>query len=153
MAVNGVQNKGIMLQISVAAPQNAKTPTYATDGSACFDLYAATADGLSRKGPEYNYEFGTGLAFEIPENHVMLAFSRSGISFRENETLCNAVAVLDSDFRGEVKIKYSGGVSAGVGDRIAQALILPVERITFQVTDELTETERGQGGFGHTGMK
>lgn len=128
----------------------AKTPTYATEGSACFDLYAATAEGSNYVS---NYEFGTGLAFEIPEGHVMLAFSRSGISFRENETLCNAVAVLDSDFRGEVRIKYSGPISAHAGDRIAQAMIIPVDRVDFKVTAELTPTERGENGLGSTGVK
>lgn len=129
---------------------DARTPTYATDGSACFDLYAATAEGSNYVS---NYEFGTGLAFEIPEGHVMLAFSRSGISFRENETLCNAVAVLDSDFRGEVRIKYSGPISAHAGDRIAQAMILPVSQVTFDVVEKLSDTARGAGGLGSTGIK
>lgn len=125
---------------------DAKTPTYATDGSACFDLYAASACTATNK-------YDTGLAFEIPENHAMLVFSRSGFGFKNNATLSNAVGVVDSDFRGSVQVKYSSTIPAGVGDRIAQAMIIPVEQVTFKVTDDLTETKRGQGGFGSTGVK
>lgn len=142
---------------------DAKTPTYATDGSACFDLYAAEVTGgiidISPMKIEYsepkpvNTTFTTGLAFEIPENHVMLVFSRSGHGFKEGASLINCVGVIDSDYRGEVAVKMNKPIKAGVGDRIAQAMIIPVQQVTFQVTDDLTETKRGQGGFGSTGVK
>lgn len=131
---------------------NAKTPTYATDGSACFDLYAASASyGDWNESPEYNDTFQTGLAFEIPENHVMLVFSRSGHGFKHGASLVNSVGVIDSDYRGEVMVKMNNPIPAGVGDRIAQALILPIQQVQFQVTDTLSDTSRGTNGFGSTG--
>lgn len=133
--------------------QEAKMPTYATDGAACFDLYAAEACYLGWGERETNDRFKTGLAFDIPEGHVMLVYSRSGHGFKEGATLVNSVGVIDSDYRGEVSVKMNKPIKAGVGDRIAQAMIIPVERVSFELTDELTDTERGSGGFGSSGLK
>ena len=130
-----------------------KMPTYATEGSACFDLYASEACYLGWGEREDNDRFKTGLAFEIPEGHVMLVYSRSGHGFNEGATLVNSVGVIDSDYRGEVSVKMNKPIKAGVGDRIAQAMIIPVERVSFELTDELTDTERGAGGFGSSGLK
>lgn len=134
---------------------NAIIPNYATDGSAAFDLYAATAENSDiidfYDDKEWAAEFGTGLAFEVPEGHVMLVFSRSGHGFNYGASLVNSVGVIDSDYRGEVKVKLDALIPATVGYRIAQAIILPIPRITFQETDELTTTERGTNGFGSTG--
>lgn len=132
---------------------DAKTPTYATDGSACFDLYAATAEFAKIPPIPTNTNFSTGLAFEIPKDHVMLVFSRSGHGFKEGASLINCVGVIDSDYRGEVAVKMNKPISAGVGDRIAQAMIIPVNQVQFEVSDMLSETARGAGGFGHTGVK
>lgn len=128
---------------------DAKTPTYGTEGAACFDLYAAT----TYVNEDLTHEFDTGLAFEFPEGHVMLVYSRSGFGFRDGAKLVNAVAVIDQDFKGSVRIKYDHPIPAGVGDRIAQAMIIPVEKVAFEVVDELNETKRGQSGFGSTGVK
>lgn len=122
---------------------NAKTPTYATEGSACFDLYAAEKTDT--------VTYSTGLAFEIPQDHVMLVFSRSGHGFNHGAHLCNAVGVIDSDYRGDVKVRFNRPVQAKAKDRIAQALILPIQQVQFQVTDTLTDTKRGTNGFGSTG--
>lgn len=129
-------------------------PTYATGGSACFDLYAAEhsyVDDISHP----NVKVGTGLAFEIPTGYQMLIFPRSGIAFKNNVTLTNAVGVVDADFVGEVCILLSahseGLLSIKKGDRIAQAQLMPVHRVTFEEVTELSETERGTGGFGSTG--
>lgn len=131
---------------------NAKTPTYATDGSACFDLYAAEAhNDFELINPPGNKAFRTGLAFEIPEGHVMLVFSRSGHGFNHGASLINCVGVIDSDYRGEVAVKMNKPIPATVGDRIAQALILPIQQVQFHVTDTLTDTNRGTQGFGSTG--
>ena len=128
---------------------DAVIPTYATEGSACFDLYAAT----KYENEDLTPVFTTGLAFEVPQDHVMLVFSRSGHGFKEGASLINCVGVIDSDYRGDVAVKMNKPISAGVGDRIAQAMIIPVQQVTFQVADDLTETKRGQGGFGSTGVK
>lgn len=134
---------------------DAKTPTYATEGAACFDLYAAEVVNIPVEygGDIYNDNFQTGLAFEIPKDHVMLVFSRSGHGFNHGASLINCVGVIDSDYRGEVSVKMNAPIPAGVGDRIAQAMILPVDQVTFKVTAELTPTERGENGFGSTGVK
>lgn len=106
---------------------------------------------------------GTGLAFDIPEGHVMLVFSRSGHGFKYDVRLANCVGVIDSDYRGEVMVKltkdytlsdeddHSVPFSVRPGDRIAQAMIIPVERISFAEVDEISSTSRGTGGFGSSG--
>lgn len=132
---------------------NAKMPTYATEGSACFDLYAAEVGLEGWDEANYNNDFKTGLAFDIPNDHVMLVYSRSGHGFKEGATLINSVGVIDSDYIGEVAVKMNTPIRAGVGDRIAQAMIIPVERVSFEWVDELKNTERGEGGFGSTGVK
>lgn len=133
-------------------------PTYATDGSACFDLYATETKGSidSSVGKFYpSVVVNTGLSFEIPAGYQMLVFSRSGHGFNCNVRLANCVGVVDSDYRGEVKVKLTadedGYLQIKKGDRIAQAQLMPVHRVTFQEVSELTETERGAGGFGSTG--
>lgn len=134
--------------------EDAQVPTYATSGSACFDLYANTGEfGLLTEAET----FGTSIAFEIPDNHVMLVFSRSGHGFNHDVRLANAVGVIDSDFRNEVKVRLTPDESSSTfldvqkGDRIAQAMVLPVERVYFEVVEELSETKRGIGGFGSSG--
>lgn len=140
---------------------DAKLPTYATDGSGCFDLYAHSVDNNRSIGtyvrPHEPVVCGTGLAFAIPDGHVMLVFSRSGHGFNHNTRLANCVGVIDSDYRGEVKVKLTcdsntcDDLVIGQGDRVAQALILPVERIEFVDVPQLSTTDRGAGGFGSTG--
>lgn len=128
-------------------------PTYATDGAACFDLYAAEFEGENNAG---SLVVRTGLSFEIPTGWQMLIFSRSGHGFKNDVRLANSVGVIDSDYRGEVKVKLTidrdGVFVVTKGDRIAQAQLMPVHRVIFQEVDSLTETERGTGGFGSTGV-
>lgn len=130
----------------------ATLPEYATEGAACFDL-ASVQDGWVGGGK--TMIFRTGLHFEVPDDHVMLVFSRSGHGFKNDVRLANCVGVVDSDYRGEVMVKLTNdgqrGMSVTAGDRIAQAMILPVRQATFTKTDDLSETERGKGGFGSTG--
>lgn len=147
---------------------NAKLPTYATDGSGCFDLYAIGESEYSeiprnRDGDPVVTDgtpitFGTGIAAEVPEGHVMLVFSRSGHGFKNATRLANCVGVVDSDYRGEIAVRLTRDMSADRGlavkdgDRIAQALIIPFPRVTFVEADALSSTERGAGGFGSTGQ-
>lgn len=128
-------------------------PQYATPGAACFDLHSLTEGVASKESP---LVCDTGLAFEIPEGHVMLIYSRSGHGFKSDTRLSNCVGVIDADYRGEVKVKLAkdslGGIlQVGKGDRIAQAMVIPVDKVTFEEVDELGSTERGAGGFGSTG--
>lgn len=138
---------------------DAVLPHYATQGAACFDLYAATTTGPLLPGGAV--EVGTGLAFEIPQGYVMLVFSRSGHGFTYDTRLANCVGVIDSDYRGEVKLKLRSDRSAEderpaltvlPGDRVAQAMLMPTPNIDrIRVVGELSDTARGTGGFGSTG--
>lgn len=139
----------------------ATIPQYATEGAACFDLHSIGPVGSAR----FNQPavFRTGLQFEVPQGHVMLVFSRSGHGFKNGIRLANCVGVIDSDYRGEVMVKLTCDESGRdqehldsapiffPGDRIAQAMILPVQQVNLEEVSELSETKRGQGGFGSTG--
>lgn len=134
---------------------NAKIPTYGTLGSACFDIYSIEAGKVSETGPR---KFRTGLKMEIPENHVLMIFSRSGHGFNNNIRLSNCVGIIDSDFRGEISIKLAQDSSESekpyqveVGDRIAQGMIIQLDQVEFEWVDELSDTERGENGFHSTG--
>lgn len=129
---------------------DAVIPTYAREGDAGMDL-TATSVWLDKDG---NICYGTGLAFEIPQGYVGLLFPRSSNS-RTNLVLSNSVGVLDSGYRGEVTFKFKQVPRHGDayirGERIGQIIILPYPKIYFVVSDELSETERGAGGYGSTG--
>lgn len=146
---------GFQLRIKVKKlVAEATIPQYATAGAACFDLHSLTEGTASKEAPLI---CDTGLAFEIPEGHVMLIYSRSGHGFKNDTRLSNCVGVIDADYRGEVKVKLAKDSLGGVlnvtkGDRIAQAMVVPVDKVTFEEVDELGSTERGQGGFGSTGV-
>lgn len=130
---------------------DAKVPVYASAGAACFDLSALHGGEVNPTG-----RFRTGLAFEVPVDHVMLVFSRSGHGFNNDVRLANCVGVIDSDYRGEVQVKLTTDdrpYNVMQGDRIAQAMVLPVQQMAFVEVDELGSTERGAGGFGSTGAQ
>src|SRR5690606_14138784 len=94
--------------------------------------------------------FATGLAFEVPPGWVMLIFSRSGHGFNSNTRLANCVGVIDSDYRGEVKVKLTsdgGFLKVYDGDRIAQAMLVPAVAVQLVEVDKLSATDRGEGGF------
>ena len=130
----------------------ATLPTYATEGSACFDLRAAQdATVFSNSGAVVD----TDLAFEVPSGWVMKLYSRSGHGFKHGVRLSNCTGIIDSDYRGHVPVKLrNDGLTTfyvRAGDRIAQAMLERVEQVEFEVVDELSDTARGTGGFGHTG--
>jgi dUTP pyrophosphatase len=134
---------------------NAVVPQYATVGAACFDLVCVN-DVTITPGREH-VALKTGLAFEIPEGYVMKVYSRSGHGFKNGIRLANGTGIIDSDYRGEVMVKmHNDGTSAvhvSAGERIAQAMIEPVNQVAFNVVDELSDTARGSGGLGSTGTK
>lgn len=141
---------------TVRLTSTAKLPTYATAGSAGFDFYSDSIGQVTYGSPVI---FNTGLKMEIPETHALLIFSRSGHGFKENVRLSNSVGVIDSDYRGEIKVKlamdfpsWQNSLTVNIGDRIAQGIVIPIERVTFLDVDNLTETLRGSGGLGSTGM-
>lgn len=140
-------------------------PKYAIDGDAGLDL-VATSKECDGNG---NIVYGTNLAVQIPTGFVGLLFPRSSIS-KYDLSLANSVGVIDSNYRGEImlkmkalisQIKLSHSLNSGIsrtilndyniGDRIAQLIIMPYPKIELELVEELDETERGNGGFGHTG--
>lgn len=141
---------------------DALIPKYATDGAACFDLHAVV-EGDAILVNSYIYKghplvIRTGLSFEIPEGHAMLIFSRSGHGFKSNVRLSNCTGIIDSDYRGEVQVKLIQDIATDMlyinnRDRIAQAMIIPIDRVEFEEVTELSITERGTGGFGSTGKQ
>lgn len=129
-------------------------PTYATNGSGCFDLYSCRECSIVDSADPVVFQ--TGLQFEIPEGYVMLVFSRSGHGFKSGVRLANCVGVIDSDYRGEVMVKLTCDeatewLAINKSDRIAQAMIIPYEQVYFEEAFELSSTERGTGGFGSSG--
>ncbi|MEY2686739.1 MAG: deoxyuridine 5-triphosphate nucleotidohydrolase [Pseudomonadota bacterium] len=137
---------------------DAVVPAYATAGAACFDLVAID-DGTPHPVDSVAVIYRTGLAFEVPMGWVLEIHSRSGHGFKSAIRLSNCTGEIDSDYRGEVMIslRYDGDPGFGItkpikGDRIAQAKLVQVPRVEFDVVDELSATERGAGGFGSTGQ-
>jgi dUTP pyrophosphatase len=133
-------------------------PQYATDGAGAFDLVALPGETFKAHPCDHGAAmYRTGLAFEVPRGHVMLIFSRSGHGFNDAIRLSNCVGVIDSDYRGEVKVSlradgYRSGKIGG-GDRMAQAMLVKIPSVEFEEVEELSDTARGAGGFGSTGVK
>lgn len=133
--------------------KNAMIPKCATAGAACFDLHALEGGTAGAYGG--TLALRTGLAFEVPAGHVMLIYSRSGHGFKNSVRLVNSVGVIDSDYRGEVAVKLINdsplAFSVEAGDRIAQAMVIPVPSVELIEAADLEETVRGAAGFGSTG--
>jgi dUTP pyrophosphatase len=145
--------------------KKAKMPIYAKPGDAGMDLVA-----ISKKvDSDGNVVYGTGIAMEIPEGYVGLIFPRSS-NAKKDLLLSNCVGVIDSGYRGEITAKFKPSMSVHnpfkawwqifvrnlskeyeVGDKIAQIIIMPYPQIEFELCDKLSETERGDGGYGSTG--
>lgn len=128
-------------------------PKKASSGAACFDIQSADDTEIA---PRHAGIVRTGLKFKLPENHVLLVFSRSGHGFKHNVRLSNCVGVIDSDYRGELKISLQNDgtetFSVRYGDRVAQGLIVPIPQVAMVAGVVTADTERGTGGFGSTGV-
>lgn len=133
-------------------------PQYATSGSAGVDLHACLApDAEMLLQPGEVAKIPTGLALELPNAQVVaLVMARSGLAAKHGLDLANGVGVIDSDYRGELQVlvRNLGKTPFKIrhGDRIAQMLFMPVVQACLQITEDLSETDRGSGGFGSTGM-
>lgn len=133
--------------------ENGRIPTYATDGSGAFDFYSAEDRAVF---PQFPSAINLGVAMEIPAGHVMLLFPRSSIGKKTWLRMANSVGVIDSDYRGTIHALYDNiafsNQEVKQGDRIAQGIILPIPKVEFEEVEELSATERGEGGFGSTGV-
>jgi dUTP pyrophosphatase len=131
--------------------ENAVIPTYAKNGDAGMDIIATSIINEET----FQITYGTGISMEIPNGFVGLIFPRSSVR-KTDLSLSNCVGVVDSGYRGEIQATFRKhkGVASNkyeVGDRIAQIMIIPHPPIEFEEVEELSDTERGEGGFGSTG--
>jgi len=131
-------------------------PTYGSPASAGADLYSAE-EGSAEIAPGEAYLVHTGIALEIPDGHVGLIFARSGLAVKRGLAPSNKVGVIDSDYRGEIMVSLFNQSktvqTVESGERIAQLVIVPFAHADFLIADSLSDTERGEGGFGSTGRK
>jgi dUTP pyrophosphatase len=129
-------------------------PTYATPGSSGMDIRANLSSPLVLQ-PMERVLVPTGLFLELPEGYEVQVRPRSGLAIKQGLTCLNSPGTVDADYRGEIKvilINLSNEMQTIVhGDRIAQMVFQKVEKINWQPTIAINETERGAGGFGHTG--
>ena len=135
--------------------ENAIIPTYGSPYSAGADLYSAMDDTVIP--PHTTVLIKTGLALELPVGFAGLIYARSGLASKRGLAPANKVGVIDCDYRGEVMVALHNHSEASQtvakGERIAQLVITPYVVADFEEADELSETVRGEGGFGSTGTK
>ena len=135
---------------------NAIIPTQGSKYAAGYDLYAAIDTPITIKSGE-TVKIGTGLAFELPEGFFAGIFARSGLATKQGLRPANCVGVVDCDYRGEVIVAIHNDSNRDAviapGDRIAQLILLPYQSMEFIEVSDLSETDRGDGGFGSSGNK
>lgn len=132
--------------------EKAKVPVRKNPTDAGVDLFATECVVVN------GYSFGFvdfGIQLEIPKGYVGMLFARSGLASKEGIKPRNCVGIIDSDYRGNVGVMLENDTSkqyiVQVGDRVAQLVVVPIELYEFEVVDELSTTERADGGFGSTG--
>ena len=136
---------------------DAKVPTYGSQYAAGADLYACTNGETVVFKPGETKLIHTGIAMEIPEGYAGLIYARSGIANKRGLAPSNKVGVVDSDYRGEIMVSLHNhsNEEQSISDfeRIAQMVIAPFLAVEYNEVEELTDTVRGEGGFGSTGKK
>lgn len=132
----------------------AKLPTRGSEYAAGYDLYAATSYNIEIQ-PHTTVKIGTGLSFELPQGTFAAIFPRSGIATKRGLRPANCVGVCDSDYRGEYIVALHNDTdevqTIEPQERIAQMILLPFVEMMFNEVDELSDTDRGAGGFGDSG--
>jgi len=133
----------------------ANLPVYQTEHAAAMDVQACLDASITLQ-PLERAMIPTGLAFEIPEGYEMQVRARSGLSIKHGITLVNGIGTIDADYRGELNILVINlGQEAFVIEpemRVAQLLVTKYDKVVWTVTEDLSETKRGTGGFGSTGF-
>ena len=134
--------------------EKATIPTYGSEFAAGADLYSVSDYTVA---PHETVLAHTGIAMQIPDGYVGLIYARSGLATKRSLAPANKVGVIDSDYRGEIMVSlhnHSNEVQkVESGERIAQIVFTPFVAADFEVTDQLSDTVRGEGGFGSTGKK
>lgn len=133
---------------------NAQIPSYGSSSAAGADLYALTGAELQ---PGQTVLIHTGIAMEIPEGYAGLIYARSGLATKRGLAPANKVGVIDADYRGEIMVSLHNHSSevqkVDAGERVAQLVVTPFLRVAFDEVSDLSDTDRGSGGFGSTGAK
>ena len=136
--------------------EGATLPTYGTEYSAGADLYNLKGEAVTVKA-HCTTLIHTGIAVEIPEGYCGLIFARSGLATKRGLAPANKVGVIDADYRGEIMVALHNHTDADAtvdgGERVAQLAIVPFLKGEYEISDELSDTVRGAGGFGSTGKK
>jgi dUTP pyrophosphatase len=144
-----------MIELSIINKSNNSLPKYQTKQSAGLDLCAFLDEELILK-PMDRKLIGTGLYIALPEGFEAMIRPRSGMAFKHGITVINSPGTIDADYRGEIKIALVNlsqeNFTIKNGDRVAQMVVNKYEQVSFNLTDSLDDTERGEGGYGHTGV-
>ena len=137
--------------------RSGRVPQYATERAAGFDLPAYLPEGDFVLKAGERALIPTGIFMEIPPGYEAQVRARSGLAIKHGIGLVNGIGSIDSDYRGELRVPMINwgkeDFTIKDGDRIAQVVINKYETVSFTLTEELSDTERGDGGFGHTGVK
>jgi dUTP pyrophosphatase len=144
------------MKLKIVNTSDNPLPLYETVGSAGMDLRAQLQEPVMLK-PLQRALIPTGLYIELPDGYEAQIRPRSGLALKKGVTVLNSPGTIDSDYRGEIKvimINLSNETTViNTGERIAQMIIAKYEKVVLKEVDEINETERGEGGFGHTGVK
>lgn len=142
------------IQVKIVNQSHNELPAYATAGAAGLDIRAFLAEPIVLQ-PMERCLVPTGLYLEIPDGYEAQVRPRSGLAIKQGITCLNTPGTIDSDYRGELKVILinldTQAHTIQSGDRIAQLVFQQVTRVAWQPVDALTQTDRGEGGFGHTG--
>ena len=143
-----------MIELSIINTSNNPLPAYQTQQAAGADLMAFLEEAIVIE-PMDRVIVGTGLYMALPDGYEAMIRPRSGMAFKHGITVINTPGTIGADYRGEIKIALINlskeAFTINNGDRIAQMVVNKYEKVTFKITDRLDETERGSGGYGHTG--
>ena len=135
--------------------ENATLPTYGSEFAAGADLY--NLDTPVTVNPHETVLVHTGLSVEIPEGYAGLIYARSGLASKRGLAPANKVGVIDADYRGEVMVALHNHseipATVDAHERVAQLVVTPFLKVEYELADELSDTVRGEGGFGSTGRK
>ena len=144
-----------MIELSVINKSNNPLPVYQTQQSAGLDLNAFIDESIEI-GPLDRKLVGTGLYIALPEGYEAMIRPRSGMALKHGITVLNTPGTIDADYRGEIKVLLINLSNEKFkiinGDRIAQMVVNKFEQVQFKLVDNLDSTERGAGGYGHTGI-
>jgi dUTP pyrophosphatase len=143
-----------MLEVPIVNKSKHELPTYKTSAAAGMDLCAELEESV-RLEPLERSLVPTGLYMELPEGYEAQIRPRSGLAYKHGITLLNTPGTIDADYRGEIKVLMvnlsNGSFEIQDGERIAQMVIARHEKVAWKEVASLEESERGEGGFGHTG--